>query len=165
MFGLSPRQLYFRGKGARYPLTRRMGGPHSRAGFFTEKIHLNCFGQLNTIPWCSNSLPSHYSKYPRGEEVTTLQAPFLSLPDNNPTVSSTLWKLNFHDLHYILHFECFVIFPVLSQLEKFLRLQGIFLKFSPLRRQSIQIQLKKLLQFQCFKLGFVDNCHRLEYLV
>jgi len=57
--------------------------PHSRAGFFTEKINLNCVGNRNTIPWCSNSLPSHYSKYPSEKEVTTLQAPFLSLPENN----------------------------------------------------------------------------------
>jgi len=119
-----------------------MGGSHSRAGFFAEKITLYCFGNRNTIPWCSKSLPSHYSKYSRGEELTTLLAPFLSLPDNILTVSSTLLKLGFHDLHYFLHFEYFITFPVLSQLGKFLRLQGIFLKFSPLRRKVTQIQLK-----------------------
>jgi len=143
-----------------------MGWTHSRAGFFAEKITLNCFGNRSTIPWRSNSLPSHYSKYPRGEELTALLASFLSLPDNNLMVSFAFLKLGFHELHYILHFEYFITFPVLSQLGKFLRLQGIFLKFSPLRRQFIQIQLKKkLLQFQCLKLGFVDNCHKLEYLI
>jgi len=152
------------GKGSRYPLTRRIGGPHRRAGFF-KKITLNCFGNRNTIPWCSNSLPSHHSKYPRDGDVTTLQAPFLSLPDKTLTVSSTLLKLGFHDLHYILHFEYFITFPVLSQLGKFFRLQRIFLKLDPLRRQFIELKLKKLLQFQCLKLGFVDNCHKLEYLV
>ena len=93
-----------------------------------------------------------------------LQAPFLSLSENNPMISSTLLKLGFHDLHYILHFE----YNISNSFSN--------LKISPSARNFLEIQAftstihpnptkKKLFQFQYFKLGFVDNRHKLEYLV
>ena len=171
VFGPSPRPLYsverapgILGKGTRYPLTRRMGGRHSPAGFFTEKRTLNCFGNRNTIAWCSNSLPSHYSKYPKGEEVTTLQAPFWSLPNNNLTV---FFKTGFLWLALYPAFRIRVFHNISSSFST--------RKISPSARNFLEIRpststihpnpTQNLLQFQCFKFGYVDNCHKLEYLV
>jgi hypothetical protein len=55
--------LYPRGKSPRYPLDRRLGGPHSRSGRFGEEKILDPTGIRTPTPRSSSTVANRYTAY------------------------------------------------------------------------------------------------------
>jgi hypothetical protein len=59
----TPRPLYPRDKSLRYPLDRRLGGPHSRFGRHKEEKYSSAYRDSNSDPLVVQPVVSRYTDY------------------------------------------------------------------------------------------------------